>query len=431
MVLGIEDMNDRVIKAQYAVRGLIVTRAYELRDKGKKIVFCNIGNPQALGQKPFTYMGQLLALLRYPMIIEDEKVAGFFPADLIHRAKEIIGNNPNLVGKYSASPGVKFVRNAVSNFIEKRDGIPSNPDDIFMTDGASKGVDLILKSIIKKKNTGIMTPIPQYPLYSADITLFGGTQVPYYLNEDDNWQLDREDLDHSMETARRKEIDVKAIVVINPNNPTGSVLTYDNIKMIIEFAQENNLVIMADEVYQENIYSKEDSFYSFAKVMTDMNVDDITLFSFHSASKGLHGECGARGGYVEMRNVPPEVKFHLLKAQSISLCANLMGQLVMYAIVSPPEKGEESFNMYIEERHKILSSLSKRSKMMGEGLNSIDGISCVIPRGAMYVFPRIELPEAEYTVNGRNVAPDFHFCFSLLEETGICVVPGSGFGQAR
>ena len=115
---------------------------------------------------------------------------------------------------------------------------------------------------------------------------------------------------------------------------------------------------MADEVYQENIYNKEDKFYSFAKIMSDMNVDDVTLFSFHSASKGIHGECGARGGYVEMRSISSEAKFHLLKAQSISLCANLMGQLAMYAIVAPPEKGEDSFDLCFHLFRRVQLRLS-------------------------------------------------------------------------
>ncbi|MHA2296028.1 MAG: aminotransferase class I/II-fold pyridoxal phosphate-dependent enzyme [Candidatus Hodarchaeales archaeon] len=429
MPISIDDLNENVITAQYAVRGPIVARAMEMQKKGKEIIFCNIGNPQALGQKPFTYLGQFLTLLRYPAILDSVRIIDMYPKDLVERASGITRNNPNLAGKYSASPGVQFIRETVSEFIVKRDNIPSDPTSIFMTDGASKGVDLILKSIIKNKNTGIMIPIPQYPLYSADITLFGGTQVPYYLNEENGWQLDLSNLEESITKAKKEDVQVKAIVVINPNNPTGAVLSYNSIRMIVEFAKEHDLAIMADEVYQENIYNKEDKFYSLAKVIYDLQVDDVSLFSFHSASKGIHGECGARGGYVEMRNIQPEVKYQLHKAQSISLCSNLMGQLTMYAVIAPPEKGDESYDLYIDERDTIFNSLVKRSKIMGSGLDSIDGISCVIPQGAMYVFPKLDLPKADYQINGKEVAPDFHFCHNLLEEKGVCVVPGSGFGQ--
>ncbi|MFW9992472.1 MAG: aminotransferase class I/II-fold pyridoxal phosphate-dependent enzyme [Candidatus Odinarchaeota archaeon] len=429
MTLSIADLNENILAAQYAVRGPIVARAVQLEKNGRDIIFCNIGNPQALGQKPFTYLGQFLTLLRCPSLLDNPKIIDAYPRDLVERAREIIKNNPNLVGKYSASPGVQFIREAVSEFITRRDGIPSDPESIFMIDGASKGVDLVLKSLLKSKNIGIMIPIPQYPLYSADITLFGGTQIPYYLNEENGWQLDQANLEEAISKAEKENVNVKAIAVINPNNPTGAVLNHDNIKMVVEFAKDHELVIMADEVYQENIYNEEDRFYSFAKVMNELQVDDVSLFSFHSASKGLHGECGARGGYVEMRNIPPEVKQQLLKAQSIALCSNLMGQVAMYAIIAPPGEGDESYALYIEERTEIFNSLAKRARMMGGGLDSIDGMSCVIPRGAMYVFPKLDLPRGSYQIDGKTTAPDFHFCYRLLEETGVCVVPGSGFGQ--
>ena len=118
MSIIIDDLNEQVLAAQYAVRGPIVARAVELEKKGREIIFCNIGNPQALGQKPFTYLGQFLTLLRWPSILTNARITGAYPKDLLKRAIEIIKNNPNLVGRYSASPGVQFIREAVSKFTE-------------------------------------------------------------------------------------------------------------------------------------------------------------------------------------------------------------------------------------------------------------------------------------------------------------------------
>jgi aspartate/methionine/tyrosine aminotransferase len=112
--------------------------------------------------------------------------------------------------------------------------------------------------------------------------------------------------------------------------------------MIINFAAKNNLAIMADEVYQNNVYAEGAAFHSFAKVMHQLKETSIPLFSFHSVSKGYMGECGHRGGYLELRNIPDDVMAEFIKLQSISLCANTVGQLTTYLVVTPPEKGEDS-----------------------------------------------------------------------------------------
>jgi aspartate/methionine/tyrosine aminotransferase len=134
------------------------------------------------------------------------------------------------------------------------------------------------------------------------------------------------------------------------------------------------------------------------------------------------GECGVRGGYFEFRNVPDDVAAQILKLQSVSLCANLAGQVATYAMVRPPRPGSPSYAQYASERAAILDTLKQRAILLAEGLNRIEGISCNVIAGAMYAFPRITLP------SGRT---DSDYAMALLEQTGICVVPGSGFGQAE
>jgi aspartate/methionine/tyrosine aminotransferase len=420
------------------VRGPIVQRAQQLEAEGRRIIYCNIGNPQALKQKPLSFIRQILSLLELPDLMEHPDAARLFPADIVRRAREILRSHPHGLGAYTQSPGIPFIREAVAEFITQRDGIPSTRDQIILTDGASKGAQPVIMALMRDPADGWMIPIPQYPLYSATIDLYGGKQIGYLLDERNGWQLNREILDSSIARARQQRINAVGIVVINPGNPTGAVLSRENIGMIISFARENNLVIIADEVYQENVYAASSRFFSFAKSMHEMGETGVPLFSLHSVSKGFLGECGHRGGYTEFRNIPDDVMAEFVKLQSISLCANVSGQIATYMMVSPPQPGDESFETYRRERDAVLGELQAKAKILGEGINSIEGMSLDVPQGAMYAFVRFELPA------GKDFDPDAmseaerkeydakresDYCLALLEETGICVVPGSGFGQ--
>ena len=420
MTIQFADISRSVLATEYAVRGPIVARAAELEKQGREIIYCNIGNPQSLGQKALTWNRQILALCEYPELMD--QAPGFFPSDVVEAAKGLLTGTQHGLGAYSESRGVRFIREAVAAFILERDHIGVDPDAIFLTDGASKGVQTILRLLISGPADGIMVPIPQYPLYSASITLFEGRMVPYFLDEANGWKLSRPMLEASLVQAKAEGTHVKAICVINPGNPTGAVLDEANIAMIIDFAKAHGLSILADEVYQENIYLRGDTFVSFAKVLHESGAEAVSLFSFHSCSKGFLGECGVRGGYFEYRNVPDDVAAQILKLQSVSLCANLAGQVSTYAMVRPPKPGAPSHAVYVAERGAILDTLRQRAVLLAEGLNRIEGITCNVIAGAMYAFPSITLPP------GRT---DFDYSLALLEQTGICVVPGSGFGQAE
>ncbi len=437
-MISLKDLNPHLLNAQYAVRGPIVNRAQELEEQGRKIIYCNIGNPQALKQKPLTYLRQVISLLEYPELLHRPECRSVFPQDLVEKAQMILQKHPFGTGAYTQSAGIPFIRQAVADFIQRRDGIPADRNSIILTDGASKGVQAVILALLKDPQDGFMIPIPQYPLYSATIALYGGSQIGYFLDEANGWQLNEAILTESLEKARKKGVRPVAIAVINPGNPTGAVLTRENIVMIIQFAKRNCLAIMADEVYQENVYHPDKKFYSFAKVMHEEGEKEVALFSFHSVSKGFLGECGHRGGYMEMRNVPQDVQAQFIKLQSISLCANVDGQMATYLMISPPQPGDESYDLYVRERDGILNDLKEKARILGEGLNQIEGMYVDVPEGAMYAFVRFELPHAR-AVNPEKMTPeerrtyeaqrDSDYCLALLEETGICVVPGSGFGQ--
>ncbi len=418
MTLTLQDLGKVVLDTEYAVRGPIVLRARELELEGREIIYCNIGNPQALGQKPLTYLRQLLALCEYPALMEH--AAGHFPAEVLETARGILKASPHGLGAYSESKGIKVVREAVAEFIRERDGIPADAESIYLTDGASKGVQTVLRMVVAEPTDGVLIPIPQYPLYSASITLLGAQQLGYYLDEERSFGLSLGQLEDTVAKAKAAGIRPRALCVINPGNPTGAVLDEANIRMVVDFAQRHSLTILADEVYQENVYRAEDRFVSFAKVMHAMGVTDVTLFSFHSCSKGYLGECGHRGGYLEVRNLPADVEAQLLKLQSVSLCSNLPGQVAVHAMVRPPRSGTPSGELFAKERSAILDSLKERALLLAAGLNRVEGIRCNAVAGAMYAFPEIKLPPGK---------TDAEYCMALLLETGICVVPGSGFGQ--
>jgi aspartate/methionine/tyrosine aminotransferase len=193
---------------------------------------------------------------------------------------------------------------------------------------------------------------------------------------------------------------------------------------------------LADEVYQDDIYNKNIPFHSFAKVMSHLKEDSIPLFSFHSISKGYMGECGHRGGYLEIRNVSEEIVAQLVKMQSISLCSNTVGQLITYLLVTPPKKGEESYPLFIQEHDAILNDLKEKAEILNQGINEINGMSMDIPTGALYAFVKIDLPHTKDILKMSpqqfqhyEIAREFDYCMAMLIDTGICVIPGAGFGQ--
>lgn len=330
--------------------------------------------------------------------------------------------------------GIEIIRQHCADYIQKRDGIPSDWQNIILSAGASgsiKAILALLRCPVNGKRPGVMVPTPQYPLYSATIAEFDMAQIGYYLDESKNWGLDINELQRSIDEAK-KTCAVRAIVIINPGNPTGQVLSRDNIEAIIKFAHQENLFIFADEVYQDNVYATGSKFFSFKKILTEMGepYSKMDMASFMSCSKGYMGECGIRGGYAEVINMCPEVKAALLKSISAQLCPTTIGQACIDVVVNPPKKGEPSYDLFMKEKNGVLQSLKERAEMVAHTFNSIEGFSCNPVQGAMYAFPQIKLPQKAIEASKKvGQTPDSFYAFQLLENTGICIVPGSGFGQ--
>lgn len=448
--LTVENMNQDVRHAEYAVRGAVPIRAHEIQQELKqgkkfnfsKIINCNIGNPQLLGQKPISFFREVVSLVVNPDLLKNDLIEKIYPKDVIDRANFILHHTPGGAGAYSHSQGLEFVRENVANFISKRDGYPCKASSIFLTQGASPGVQMILNMLLRDENDGILIPTPQYPLYSGSIKLYGGTALPYLLEEESNWSLSIDKIVLSIQDARKKGVNVRALVVINPGNPTGACLPIENIHALINLCALEKIVLLADEVYQYNIYQTERPFYSFRKALFDFMGQTPTpgapvvnraveLFSFHSVSKGYMGECGLRGGYLQMENIDPDIAAQIYKIASLQLCPNVIGQILVDVMVNPPLPGSPSHALYVRETEGIIQSLKRRAISVTKSLNEIPGVSCQCVEGSMYAFPSLTIPpKAVEEAAKRKIKPDLMYCLSLVEEEGLCCVPGSGFGQA-
>ena len=438
-LLNVDNINQNMRRLEYAVRGPLVIRAgqiaREIKEGANKpfksVISANIGDCQAMNQKPITFIRQVLACAVDTSLLKSPDV----PNDVKDRVQEILGYcGGRSVGSYSDSAGVEIIRKHVAEYIQDRDGgVESKWQNVFLSSGASQCVKSIL-SLLNQRNqsnkpVGVMIPIPQYPLYSATLCEYGLHQASYYLDEDSDWSLNIDELRRAYEENSTKS-DIRALVVINPGNPTGSVLSEQNIVEILDFAQEKNLMVIADEVYQHNVYKEGSKFHSIKKVMLTKTNHRLELASMMSSSKGFMGECGLRGGYCELANFNDDVRAILYKAISSWLCSSILGQITMDCVVKPPEPGQESYNLFEQEKNQVLADLKRKATLAADTLNSVEGVHSNHVAGAMYAFPRLSLPEkAVQEAKAKNYAPDFYYVLQFLENYGVCVVPGSGFGQ--
>ena len=443
--LDIDNINPHVKAAKYAVRGELAVRSEEYRAQlakndgklpFKHVISANIGNPQQLDQQPITFFRQVLSLVENPLLLQHEDVLVNnlgYKTDVIERAKWLLASVGS-VGAYSASNGAPAIRQSIADFLERRDGFPANEADIYLSAGASSGVNTLLHIICAGPSSGVLVPIPQYPLYTASLSLLNAQCVPYYLDEAHNWATDLEAMRKSLNEARANDVDVRAVVVINPGNPTGSSLSEDDVEAVIDLAHSENLVIIADEVYQTNVFVG--TFHSFKGALRRMQkknpgkYDSVELASLHSVSKGMVGECGHRGGYFELVGFDAAVQAEIYKFVSIMLCAPVVGQCLVELMVNPPKFGQPSYELYNKEYNTIFDGLRERAVALHKAFDHMEGVECGEPQGSMYLFPTITLPQKAIdaaAAEGRDA--DEFYCLKMLEATGVCVVAGSGFGQ--
>lgn len=230
---------------------------------------------------------------------------------------------------------------------------------------------------------------PLDPLYTATLAQHSGIPLPYHLDEASGWSTSLHEIEAALESSHRAGIVAKALVIINPGNPTGALLDEATQEKVVQLCEKYSLVLLADEVYQENLHREETHpFTSFKKVVARLK-SPIPLVSFHSISKGVSGECGRRGGYFECVNFSDEILALVYKMVSVGLCPPVSGQIGVDCMVRPPKEGEPSYPLWLEETEGLHAVLAERTKIMAVRLNALDGVSCVDSPGALYLYPSV------------------------------------------
>ncbi|WP_269762003.1 pyridoxal phosphate-dependent aminotransferase [Ornithinimicrobium cryptoxanthini] len=356
----------------YEIRGPVAARAAHLEAEGHRILKLNIGNPAPFGyEAPDTILQDMIAAL------------------------------PMSQG-YSESRGILSARRAVVSRYEEEPGFPSiDVDDVYLGNGVSELIMMIQQALLDDGDE-VLIPSPDYPLWTAATSLAGGVPVHYLTDEESGWEPSIEDI-RSKITPR-----TKAIVVINPNNPTGAVYSREVLEQIAQVAREHSLLVLADEIYDRILYdgARHTSIASVAP--------DLLVITFNGLSK-TYRVAGYRAGWLVISGPKSHATGFLEGIEllaSTRLCPNVPAQHAIQVAVS----GRQSIEELILPGGRLLEQRDTAWSM----LNAMDGVSCVKPLGALYVFPRLD-PEVH------QIHDDVRLCLDLLEQERILVVHGTGF----
>ena len=355
----------------YDIRGPIMDRARQMEEDGHKIIKLNIGN---------------LA------------VFGFDAPEEIQQ--DMIRNLPNSAG-YSDSKGIFAARKAVMHETQKQGILGVTLDDIYLGNGASELIVMATNGLLDDGDE-LLLPSPDYPLWTAAASLSGGTPVHYRCDEANGWMPNLDDI-RAKVTPR-----TKGIVVINPNNPTGALYSDELLKGIVAIAREHGLVIFADEVYDKVLYDgvKHTPLGSLSQ--------DVVTLTFNSLSKSYRS-CGYRAGWMVISGDKKRARDYIEGLNMLSnmrLCANVPGQWAIQTALG----GHQSINELVGEGGR----LRKQRDLAHQLITAIPGVSCVKPRAALYMFPKLD-PQIY------PVQDDQDFFLQLLEETKVMLVQGTGF----
>uniref|UniRef100_A0A672G368 alanine transaminase n=1 Tax=Salarias fasciatus TaxID=181472 RepID=A0A672G368_SALFA len=375
---------------------------------------------------------QVLALCLYPQLLEHSN----FPADVGQRALRMLeACDGGSVGSYTPSSGMLYCRQRISEFIRRRDGVPSSPGDVFLPAGSQKALTNVLKLLCKGVEghppAGVLTPRPCPHTLPALLDEAEVTLAPYQLSEQRGWAVDLEELRRAVKAARR-HCEPRAIYISNPGNPTGHVQDRESIEEVIRFAAAERLVLLVDEVYQNSVLGHGSEFISYKKVLLKMNrelVDTVELFSIHSLSGAYTGECGLRAGYIETFNMDPKMKYYL----DVILCGDIStpvtGQLALDLMLNPPTPGDASYDTHMQETLHIQTTLCHNAQRGHELLNDLPGMSCQPAMGGIYLYPRLDLPSGFIKhAESLGIEADVLYCQRLLEEEGVLAGAGQDNG---
>jgi alanine-synthesizing transaminase len=359
----------------YDIRGPVLELAQRMEEEGHKIIKLNIGN-----------VG----------------VFGFDPPEEIQL--DMIRNLSN-ASAYSDSKGIFAARKAIMQYCQEKGIQGVALDDVYTGNGVSELIVLSMNALLNDGDE-VLVPTPDYPLWTAAVSLSSGTPVHYLCDEEKDWAPDLSDL--------RKKITprTKAIVVINPNNPTGAIYSKEVLLELTQIARENGLILFADEIYDKMLYDQE-KHVSLASLSTD-----VVVITFNGLSKNYRS-CGYRAGWMIVSGDKEMVRDYiegLNMLASMRLCANVPGQYAIQTALG----GYQSINDLVSEGGR----LARQRELAWKLITDIPGVTCVKPKSALYLFPKLD-PDMY------PIEDDQQFVADLLKEEKVLLVQGSGFNWGK
>ena len=363
--------SDKLEHVCYDIRGPVHKEALRLEEEGHKILKLNIGNPAPFG---FEAPDEILV--------------------------DVLRNLPSAQG-YCDSKGLYSARKAIVQYYQSKDIRSVTVNDVYIGNGVSELITMSMQALLNDGDE-VLIPMPDYPLWTAAATLAGGKAVHYLCDEQADWFPDVEDI-KSKVTSR-----TKAIVVINPNNPTGAVYSKELLLEIVEVARQNNLIIFADEIYDKILYDGAVHHHIAALA------PDLLTVTFNGLSKAYR-VAGFRQGWMILNGPKKHAKGYIEGLDilaSMRLCANVPMQHAIQTALG----GYQSINEFILPGGRLLEQRNKAYEL----LNQIPGISCTKPMGALYMFPKIDIKKF-------NMYDDEKMVFDLLAQEKVLLVHGRGF----
>ncbi|MGF1723434.1 pyridoxal phosphate-dependent aminotransferase [Photobacterium nomapromontoriensis] len=364
-------MSSKLNNVCYDIRGPVLKHAKRMEEEGQKIIKLNIGNPAPFG---FDAPDEILV--------------------------DVIRNLPTSQG-YCDSKGIYSARKAVVQHYQKRGMLELDVEDVYIGNGCSELIVLAMQALLNN-NDEILVPSPDYPLWTAAVSLSGGNAVHYMCDEESDWYPDLDDI-RSKITAN-----TRGIVLINPNNPTGAVYSRDFLLEVVEIARQHKLIIFADEIYDKILYDGAQH-TSIAPL-----APDVFCITFNGLSKSYR-VCGFRAGWMVLSGPKSHAKGYIEGLEMLSsmrLCANVPMQHAIQTALG----GYQSINELILPGGRLLEQRNKAYDL----LTSIPGVSCVKPKGALYLFPKLDQKKF-------NIVDDQKMALDFLQQEKVLIVHGTGF----
>ncbi|MEJ2763287.1 pyridoxal phosphate-dependent aminotransferase [Photobacterium sp. MCCC 1A19761] len=364
-------MSSKLNNVCYDIRGPVLKQAKRMEEEGHKILKLNIGNPAPFG---FDAPDEILV--------------------------DVIRNLPTSQG-YSDSKGIYSARKAVVQHYQKRGLLDIDVEDVYIGNGVSELIMIAMQALLNNGDE-ILVPAPDYPLWTAAVSLSGGNAVHYTCDEEADWYPDLDDIRSKITPNTR------GIVLINPNNPTGAVYSRDFLLEVVEIARQNKLIIFADEIYDKILYEGAQH-HSIAPL-----AEDVFCVTFNGLSKSYR-VCGFRAGWMILSGPRHLAKGYIEALEMLSsmrLCANVPMQHAIQTALG----GYQSINELILPGGRLLEQRDKAYDM----LTAIPGVSCVKPKGALYLFPKLDQKKF-------NIVDDERMVLDFLQQEKVLVVHGTGF----